>query len=372
MDTFVDSSWYFFRYTDPDNSTLPFSEEIASYWTPVDQYIGGDDHAVMHLIYTRFWAKVMRDMGLVKFDEPVKRLLTQGMVVGETFFDDATGKRIYHPPDAVSVSRDAKGKILEARSSDDKTLKYAIERMSKSKGNGVDPDEMVDIYGADATRLFVMFAAPIEHELVWNEAGIEGAVRFLQRVWRLVYKWSRVTPSDSNTTEPDAPSARALRRKTHQTIKRVSDSLESLQFNTPVAALMELANAIADIDVEETASSSAVKEALTSLVLMLAPFAPHISEELYGVLTGTDDGMLSAGTGFPEFSEELAKADEIEIPVQINGKLRSRIFAPPEAANETLEKMAFADEKISELVDGKDVVKVVVVPRRLVNIVIRG
>jgi leucyl-tRNA synthetase len=372
MDTFVDSSWYFFRYTDPDNSTLPFSEEIASYWTPVDQYIGGDDHAVMHLIYTRFWAKVMRDIGLVKFDEPVKRLLTQGMVVGETFFDDATGKRIYYPPDAVSVSRDGKGKIVEARSSDDKSLKYGIERMSKSKGNGVDPDEMVEIYGADATRLFVMFAAPIEHELVWNEAGIEGAVRFLQRVWRLVHKWSIVKAGDVTAVEASTPSARALRRKTHQTIKRVSDSLESLQFNTPVAALMELANAIGEIDVEETGARSAVNEALTSLVLMLAPFAPHIAEELYGVLTRTDAGMLAAGARFPEFSEELAKADEIEIPVQVNGKLRSRIFAPPDAANETLEKMAFADEKIAELVEGKDVVKVVVVPRRLVNIVLRG
>jgi leucyl-tRNA synthetase len=372
MDTFVDSSWYFFRYTDPNNSTLPFSEEIASYWTPVDQYIGGDDHAVMHLIYTRFWAKVMRDIGLVKFDEPVKRLLTQGMVVGETFFDDATGKRIYHPPDAVTVTRDGKGKLVGARSNDGKDLKYAIERMSKSKGNGVDPDEMVDIYGADATRLFVMFAAPIEHELVWNEAGIEGAVRFLQRVWRLVHKWSTVKPSDSKTDGSDAPSARALRRKTHQTIKRVSDSLESLQFNTPVAALMELANAIADIDLDETGASSAVNEALTSLVLMLAPFAPHISEELYSVLTGSEDGMLATGARFPEFIEELAKADEIEIPVQVNGKLRSRIYAPPDATSEQLEQLALADPKISELVEGKTVIKVVVVPGRLVNYVVRG
>ncbi len=373
MDTFVDSSWYFFRYTDPTNATLPFSDELAAYWTPVDQYIGGDDHAVMHLIYTRFWSKVMRDIGLVKFDEPVRRLLTQGMVVGETFFDDATGKRIYFPPDAVTVERDGKGKLVEARSSDGKPLKYGIERMSKSKGNGVDPDEMVEIYGADATRLFVMFAAPIEHELVWNEAGIEGAVRFLQRVWRLVYKWKDAS-SDPHVQPPATAggSDRALRRKTHQTIKRVSDSLESLQFNTPVAALMELANAIGDIDVEEPGAGHAAREALTSLVLMLTPFAPHIAEELHGVLTQDDDGMLASGARFPEYSEELAKADEIEIPVQVNGKLRTRIFAPPEASNEALEGMALGDEKIAELVAGKHVVKVVVVPGRLVNIVIRG
>ncbi len=373
MDTFVDSSWYFFRYTDPNNSTLPFDPEIAAYWAPVDQYIGGDDHAVMHLIYTRFWAKVMRDIGLVKFDEPVKRLLTQGMVVGETFFDDATGKRIYYPADAIEISRDTKGKITEARSKDGKPLKYGIERMSKSKGNGVDPDEMVEIYGADATRLFIMFAAPIEHELVWHEAGIEGAVRFLQRVWRLVHKWKNiVSEGEPVTSESSSESSRALRRKTHQTIKRVSDSLESLQFNTPVAALMELANAIGDVDVAETDAGYAVKEALTSLVVMLAPFAPHTAEELYSVLARSDLGMLASGVRFPEYSEELAKADEIEIPVQVNGKLRSRIFAPTEASNETLESMAFADEKISEVIAGKEVVKVVVVSGRLVNIVIRG
>ncbi|MBK8151348.1 MAG: leucine--tRNA ligase [Acidobacteria bacterium] len=194
MDTFVDSCWYYFRYIDPRNDEMPFDPEKAAYWTPVDQYIGGDDHAVMHLIYTRFWAKVMRDIGLVKFNEPVKRLLTQGMVVGETFFDEipnpddpaGKGKRIYFPPSQVTVERDAKGKILSATSVEGKTLKSAVERMSKSKGNGVDPDEMVEIYGADAARLFVLFAAPVENELVWNEAGIEGAVRFLQRVWRFV------------------------------------------------------------------------------------------------------------------------------------------------------------------------------------------
>ena len=226
MDTFVDSSWYYFRYSDPTNEVLPFDPEVAEYWTPVDQYIGGDDHAVMHLIYARFWTKVLRDLGLVKFDEPFKRLLTQGMVVGETFFDDSSGKRIYHSPDAVNVTRDAKGRITGATSKDGQPLKYAIERMSKSKGNGVDPEEMVEIYGADAARIFTMFAAPIENELVWNEAGIEGAVRFLQRVWRLMHKWdervrvtaSAVSSADEETAKGVSLTSRKLRRKTHQVI----------------------------------------------------------------------------------------------------------------------------------------------------------
>ena len=378
MDTFVDSSWYYFRYTDSQNEILPFDTETAAYWTPVDQYIGGDDHAVMHLIYARFWTKVMRDLGLVKFDEPFKRLLTQGMVVGETFFDDETGKKIYQLPATVTVTRDAKGKITSAISAEGKPLKYGIERMSKSKGNGVDPDEMVEIYGADAARLFVMFAAPIENELVWNEAGIEGAVRFLQRVWRQVYKWrSAVGNQQSAVSQVDKSSpSRKLRQKTHQTIKRVSDNFESLQFNTPVAALMELSNAIGDYSTEPDKASDddifAVREALTSLVLMLTPFSPHTAEELFSVLIGNENGIVANDARFPAFNEEFAKADEIEIPVQVNGRLRSRLMASPEASNQELETMAFADEKVREYTDGKEVVKVVVVPKRLVNIVVKG
>jgi leucyl-tRNA synthetase len=380
MDTFVDSSWYYFRYTDATNEVLPFDPEIAAYWTPVDQYIGGDDHAVMHLIYARFWTKMMRDLGLVTFNEPFKRLLTQGMVVGETFFDDATGKKVYHMPGDVTVTRDAKGKITGAVGKDGRALKYGIERMSKSKGNGVDPDEMVEIYGADAARLFIMFAAPIENELVWNEAGIEGGVRFLQRVWRQVYKW-RTAISEAERTplvngEGVSPASRKLRQKTHQTIKRVTDSFEALQFNTPVAALMELSNAVGDIGVDPANATEsdlfAIREALTSLVLMLTPFAPHTAEELYAVIIDNDDGIVANGACFPEYSEDLAKADEIEIPVQINGKLRSRILAAPGTADEELQRMAFADEKTREFTDGKEIVKVIVVPNRLINIVVKG
>lgn len=250
--------------------------------------------------------------------------------------------------------------------------------MSKSKGNGVDPDEMVEIYGADAARLFVMFAAPIENELVWQEAGIEGAVRFLQRVWRLIHKWHNafgVPPLGGSPAEAGTPNARKLRQKTHQTIKRVGDSFESLQFNTPVAALMELCNSIYDIGVEPSDASDAdalaVREAITALTLMLTPFAPHTAEELYSVIVGNDDGILANGALFPAFDPEIAKADEIEIAVQVNGKLRSRVLAAPGTDNDELERLALADEKTQEFTAGKEIVKVVVVPNRLVNIVVR-
>jgi leucyl-tRNA synthetase len=317
-------------------------------------------------------------MEMVTFSEPFKRLLTQGMVVGETFFDDSTGKRVYSTPSDVKVERDSKGKITGATSADGKTLKYGIERMSKSKGNGVDPDEMVDIYGADASRLFVLFAAPIDNELVWNEAGIEGGVRFLQRVWRMTYKWRTSFVNVPDTVSVDEPGSRSrkLRQKTHQTIKRVGDAFETLQFNTPVAGLMELANAVGDAGVEPDEASAAevfaVREALTSLVLMLTPFAPHTAEELFSAIIGNEDGILANGAHFPEFIEDLARADEIEIPVQVNGKLRSRVMAAPGTDDEELQRMAFADDKVCEYTMGKKVVKVVVVPNRLVNIVVKG
>jgi leucyl-tRNA synthetase len=301
------------------------------------------------------------------------------MVVGETFFDDSTGKRKYFPPDQVTVERDAKGKITSAVAGD-VTLKYAIERMSKSKGNGVDPDEMVEIYGADAARLFVLFAAPVDNELVWHESGIEGAVRFLQRVWRFVYRWKGAFESIRGNDQPPATAggtdtSKGLRRKTHQTIKRVDDSLSTLQFNTPVAGLMELINALYEAKIEpETASEEekfAVYEGTRALVLMLAPFAPHTAEELYEQITSETGGIASGGVLFPEYKPELAAADEIEIAVQVNGKLRARIMASPEASNSELEAQAFADEKVKEFTDGKEIVKVVVVPKRLVNVVVK-
>jgi leucyl-tRNA synthetase len=253
MDTFVDSSWYFFRYTDPRNETMPFDPSIAALWTPVDQYIGGDSHAVMHLIYTRFWNKVMRDLGLVKANEPIKRLLTQGMVTNR-----------------VEGTNEWKA-------------------MSKSLGNGVDPDEMIRAYGGDATRMFVLFAAPPENELRWSETGIEGAVRFLRRVWTMVYRWRERLDGRRAAPAPEpeefSDDARALRRKTHQTIARVTDDFEKLDLNTNVAALMELSNALGEFNVEPASASPAdafaAREAIAALVVMLAPFSPHVCEEMW-------------------------------------------------------------------------------------------
>lgn len=378
MDTFVDSSWYYFRYADAQNTEMPFDPKIVNYWLPVDQYIGGVDHAVMHLLYTRFWTKVMRDIGLVKFDEPIEKLLTQGMVVGESFYSNS--KSSYILPDEVRIIRDAKGKVVEAKlKADDSPVKVAVEKMSKSKYNGVEPNDMIAIYGADAARIFALFAAPAENEMVWQETGIEGAVRFLQRVYRLVYRWREAISSyaekhGSGDAEISAETKK-LRQKTHQTVKRVTESFESYQFNTPVAALMELSNALGDYKVEPNEATAkelfAVYEALRSLILMLAPYAPHFAEEMWENLTGEKQGILRSGARFPVADEALAKANEIEIPIQVNGKLRSRVLTAPETSKEDLEAAALADEKVKQYTDGKQIVKIVVVPNRLVNIVIK-
>jgi leucyl-tRNA synthetase len=340
MDTFVDSSWYFFRYTDPRNETMPFDPAIAAKWTPVDQYIGGDSHAVMHLIYTRFWNKVMRDLGLVKANEPVKRLLTQGMVTNR-----------------VEGTNEWKA-------------------MSKSLGNGVDPDEMIKAYGADATRMFVLFAAPPENELRWSETGIEGAVRFLRRVWTMVYRWrdqlkGQGTPA-ANLEFSEA--VRALRRKTHQTIARVTDDFEKLDLNTNVAALMELLNALGEFSVEPASASPAdafaAREAIEALVVMLAPFSPHVAEEMWESL-GHEGGLLKTTEVWPVADPELARKEELEIPVQVNGKLRARVIVAPDITEEDLRTIALADSKVQSFIDGHEVVKVIVVPQRLVNVVVK-
>jgi len=341
MDTFVDSSWYFFRYLDPKNNDAPFDPEIARHWTPVDQYIGGDSHAVMHLIYTRFWNKFMRDIGLVSFDEPVKRLLTQGMVTNRVGNTDEW------------------------------------KAMSKSLGNGVDPDEMIAAFGADATRLFVLFAAPVENELRWSDTGIEGAVRFLRRVYTMVWKWQQRFANDgSEAPETEfSPEARALRRKTHQTIAKITSDFEQLHLNTSVAALMELFNQLSEFNADPVKASDAdvfvMREALEALVVMLTPFSPHIAEEMWEAL-GHARGLLGEAPRWPIADPELARREELEIPVQVNGKLRSRVIAAPDVSEDDLRAAALADDRVKSLIDGHEVVKVVVVPRRLVNIVIKS
>ncbi|MGH9944083.1 MAG: leucine--tRNA ligase [Pyrinomonadaceae bacterium] len=380
MDTFVDSSWYFFRYCDPTNDAAPFDKEKIAYWTPVDQYIGGIEHAVMHLLYTRFWTKMMRDIGLVKFKEPVKKLMTQGMVVAETFYREEGERKVYFNPAEVEVERDDKGRVARARlASDGRPVSVGpFEKMSKSTNNGVDPDEMIPAYGADSVRLFSLFAAPVENDLRWQEAGIEGALRFLRRVYGYVWRWRdalKDAPADAPAAG-DQPSdaARSLRRKTHQTIARVTADFEEMHYNTGIAAMMELSNELQDSGLAPEAATAAdrfaVREALEAMILMLAPFTPHIAEEMWEGL-GHAGGLLGGGARWPRFDTELAKKESLEIPVQVNGKLRSRVTASPDASEEELRAAALADERVRAFTDGREIAKVIVVPKRLVNIVVR-
>jgi len=332
MDTFVDSSWYFYRYTDAHNDRAPFDSKIAQYWFPIDQYIGGVEHAILHLIYSRFWTKFMRDLGLITNDEPAERLFTQGMVIKDG------------------------------------------AKMSKSLGNVVSPDEMVARYGADAARLYSLFAAPPDRDLDWQDSGIAGIQRFLGKVYRLVTR-----NAGSAATEPVkallatslSPSARQIQRKLHQTIKRVSDDFQGRwHFNTCISAIMELVNALydAEANVENAIPASLLAEVLRDLVLLLAPFAPYLAHELWEML-GEKGSLLKAP--WPRYDAALAKEEELEIPVQVNGKLRGRIVVPADADEQFVVEHALADEKVQSAIAGKQIVKRIFVPGKLVNIVVR-
>jgi leucyl-tRNA synthetase len=348
MDTFVDSSWYFFRFCDPGNTNLPFEPEKVAYWGPVDFYSGGVEHAILHLIYSRFFCRVFRDIGLTHLDEPFSRLLTQGMVLKD-------------------------GQV-----------------MSKSKGNVVDPDDMIEKYGADALRLYVMFVAPPEKEIEWTDAGLEGSFRFLARVWRLVDHLAEMVGGDG-IPEPDHldldQAERALRRKTHETIRRVSLDLDPrVHLNTAVSGLMELVNELyafcsrpgcmllgrdaAQPDVVGTAvrspTISVLKEAIEALVRMISPFAPHMAEELWEQLQHKG-GIVAAG--WPDFDEGVARAEQIVVPVQVNGKVRARLTAAAGMSEDELRKRALADPQVAKHLAGKAVTKVVVVNGRLVSVV---
>jgi leucyl-tRNA synthetase len=339
MDTFVDSSWYFYRYTDAHNNRAPFDSKTAQYWFPIDQYIGGVEHAILHLIYSRFWTKFMRDLGLITNDEPIARLFTQGMVIKDG------------------------------------------AKMSKSRGNVVSPDEMIARYGADAARLYSLFAAPPDRDLDWQDSGIEGIQRFLGRVYRFVVRNSASAQTASVATLSAAslpaastlsPAARQIQRKLHQTIKRVSDDFQGRwHFNTCISAIMELVNQL--YGAEEAIAQSAVPAALLaevqrSLVLLLAPFAPYLANELWEML-GEKGSLLKAP--WPKYDAALAKEEELEIPVQINGKLRGRVVVPADATEEFVVERALADEKIQSAIAGKQIVKKIFIPGKLLNLVVK-
>ena len=331
MDTFVDSSWYFYRYTDSKCASGPFEPAKAQYWFPIDQYIGGVEHAILHLIYSRFWTKVMRDLGLIVNDEPVRRLFTQGMVIKDG------------------------------------------SKMSKSKGNVISPDDMIAAYGADATRMYALFAAPPDRDLDWQEDGVAGVSRFLGRVWRLVTKYAPVV-REAGDQKPEAPAGLSLKllRKLHQTIAKVTQDFEGRwHFNTCVAAIMELVNDLQAAAAQLAAGevpAPVVRELLRSLVLLLAPFAPYLSAELWEEL-GEKGAILRAP--WPVSDPELAKENELEIAVQINGKLASVVRVAADAERQTIEAAALADAKVQQKTAGKHVVKVIVIPGRLVNLVVK-
>ena len=331
MDTFVDSSWYFYRYTDAMNASHPFDPDRAGYWFPIDQYIGGVEHAILHLIYSRFWTRVMRDLGLIKNDEPARRLFTQGMVIKDG------------------------------------------AKMSKSKGNVVSPDDMVARYGADATRMYALFAAPPDRDLDWQEDGVAGVSRFLGRVWRLATKYTPVAKQGSGKRIVAAGGvAQKLQRKLHQTIAKITQDFEGRwHFNTCVAAIMELVNEMQAADAQIAAGevpAPIVHELLTSLVLLLAPLAPFLAAELWQELGG-EGAVLRAP--WPKSDPALAKEDELEIPVQINGKLVSVIRVPAGSDAKVMEATALADEKVKPRTAGRSVAKVIIVPGRAVNLVVK-
>ena len=345
MDTFVDSSWYFLRFCDPHNDELPFGPAQAAYWMPVDFYSGGVEHAILHLLYSRFFTRVLRDIGLVTFDEPFTRLLTQGMVMKN-------------------------GAV-----------------MSKSKGNVVDPDDMLQKYGADALRLYVMFVAPPEKEVEWSDAGLEGSFRFLIRVWRIVDHWVETIGGEGiPACGPDGSHAeRSLRRKTHDTIRRVTVDIEDrMHLNTAVSSLMELVNELYAFSettghgapsraerpagqIERPQTIAVLREAIDALVLMISPFAPHMAEELWSML-GHAGGLAAAQ--WPSFDAAVAKEDVIEVPVQINGKVRSRINAPADASEDEMRDLALADAVVKNHLQGKTIRKVVVAKGKLVSVVV--
>jgi leucyl-tRNA synthetase len=330
MDTFVDSSWYFYRYTDAKNASAPFDSATAEYWFPIDQYIGGVEHAILHLIYSRFWTKVMRDLGMIANDEPARRLFTQGMVIKDG------------------------------------------AKMSKSKGNVVSPDDMVARYGADATRMYALFAAPPDRDLDWQEDGVAGVSRFLARVWRLTTKYAPLARTAHESLSGRQEGGAHLLRKLHQTIAKITLDFEGRwHFNTCVAAIMELVNDLQAADAQLAAGevpAPVVRELLRTLVLLLAPFAPYLAAELWEEL-GEGTPILRAS--WPQSDPELAKEDELEIPVQINGKLVTVVRVAADADSKTIEAAALADEKVNSRRAARSVAKVIVVPGKLVNLVVK-
>jgi leucyl-tRNA synthetase len=369
FDTFMESSWYVARYTSPKANAMV--DERVNYWMPADQYVGGIEHAILHLLYFRFYHRLMRDEGLVKGDEPVTNLLTQGMVVAETFYrDEANGGKHWYNPADVDILRDERGRITGATLREDGAPVHigGIEKMSKSKNNGVDPQSMVGKFGADTVRLFSMFAAPPDQSLEWNEAGVEGMSRFLRRLWREVQAHADAGAAPALDVASLDGAQKAMRRQLHETIAKVGDDIGRRQaFNTAIAAMMELMNALAKFDDASPQGRAVRQEALTAVVLLINPFTPHASHALWQLL-GHEETVLEDET-WPVADPAAMVRDSLTLAVQVNGKLRGTIEVPAAASKEDAEAAAKADPAVAKQLEGLTIRKVIVVPGKIVNIV---
>ncbi len=371
FDTFMESSWYYARYTSPNYAEGMLNKDEANYWLPVDQYIGGIEHATMHLLYFRFFHKLLRDAGFVTSDEPAQKLLCQGMVLADAFYyTSPTNERIWVSPTQVTLERDEKGRIIKATDPEGRELVHTgMTKMSKSKNNGIDPQEMVEKYGADTVRLFMMFASPAEMTLEWQESGVEGAKRFLGRVWNLVYEYSQNPAKTALDVTALSADQKALRRDVHKTIAKVSDDIGRRQtFNTAIAAVMELMNKLTRAPLESEQDRAVMAEALSAVVRMLYPITPHICFELWKAL-GNESNIDHAE--WVKADEAAMVEDEKLIVVQVNGKVRGKVTVAADADEETVKTVAFADENVKKFTDNTQIVKVIYVPGKLLNVVVK-
>jgi leucyl-tRNA synthetase len=367
FDTFMESSWYYARYCSPQADDI-LDPEKANYWLPVDQYIGGIEHACMHLLYSRFFHKLLRDAGYVTSDEPFKRLLCQGMVLADAFsYENEKGGTEWVAPTDVTVERDGKGRITSAKDNTGRDVEHSgMIKMSKSKNNGIDPQEMVDKYGADTVRLFMMFASPADMTLEWQESGVEGANRFLKRVWKLVNEHASKGAAEAVDTSALSSDQKALRRDVHKTIAKVTDDVARRQtFNTAIAAIMELMNKLAKAPQESAQDRAILDEALKAVVAMLYPITPHISSEMWVGLGESDIDNAA----WPTHDEKALVEDEKLIIVQVNGKLRAKLTVPADISKDDIEALGLNDENVTKFTEGKTVRKVIYLPGKLLNIV---
>ena len=371
FDTFMESSWYYARYTCPQYQNGMLDAEEANYWLPVDQYIGGIEHATMHLLYFRFFHKLLRDAGFVTSDEPADKLLCQGMVLADAFYyTSPTNERIWVSPTQVTLERDEKGRIIKATDPEGHELVHSgMTKMSKSKNNGIDPQEMVEKYGADTVRLFMMFASPAEMTLEWQESGVEGAKRFLGRVWNLVYQYQQNPAKTSLDVTALSAAQKALRREVHKTIAKVSDDIGRRQtFNTAIAAVMELMNKLTKASLESDQDRAVMAEALSAVVRMLYPITPHICFELWQAL-GNESNIDT--TEWVKADEAAMVEDEKLIVVQVNGKVRGKVTVPATSSEEEIKEAAKADPNVAKFLDGKEILKEIYIPLKMLNFVVK-